>query len=71
MISASLGLELRHATEEVVLRRPVLPPFLDEIDVQNLQLGTSCLNLHVRRDGSDVTVGIASRQGSAEVTVVK
>ena len=39
LLEASLGLEFDPQKDEIRLRNPRLPPFLDEVMLRNLQLG--------------------------------
>jgi glycogen debranching enzyme len=70
LLEASLGLEFDHGKNEVRLRNPRLPEFLDEVLVRNLKLGRSQVDLRVRRYGTEVSVDIPHRQGNIQVSVV-
>ena len=54
LLSASLGLDLSFADNEVRFTKPVLPRFLDEVVLRNLRLGTSRMDVRLHRFGSDV-----------------
>jgi glycogen debranching enzyme len=71
LLSACLGLELDHEQDEVRLRDPVLPDFLNEVIVRNLRLGSSVLDVRFHRYGSDVTANVLARQGTAKVVISK
>jgi glycogen debranching enzyme len=71
LLSACLGLELDHEQDEVRLRDPVLPDFLDEVIIRNLRLGSSEIDVRLHRYGSDVTANILRRTGSAKVLIFK
>jgi glycogen debranching enzyme len=71
IVAASLGLELLYEDNEIRLRNPALPRFVDELEIRDLQLGSSRLHLRVHRHGQDVTANIISRQGDAHVVLLK
>ena len=48
--------------------RPVLPEFLDEIQIKNLKVGTGSVDLRIHRRARHATVEIERREGSVEVS---
>src|SRR6266852_1428211 len=70
LIEASLGLQFDPAANEIRLRNPRLPPFLDELMLRNLQLKQSSVDLKVRRHANEVSVEILERRGPVQVSVV-
>ena len=70
LIQASLGLEFEPATNEIRLRNPYLPAFLDEIILRNVQLGESRSDLKIRRHGGEVSVELLRTRGNLQVSVV-
>ena len=70
LLEASLGLEFDPQNNEIRLRNPRLPEFLEEVTLRNLQLGQSHIDLKVRRRGSNVSVDIERRRGRVQVSVV-
>ena len=70
MIEASLGLQFDPAANEIRLRNPRLPAFLDEVVLRNLQLQQSSVDLKVRRHANDVSVEILERRGQIQVSIV-
>jgi glycogen debranching enzyme len=71
LISACIGLEMIHERDQVQLRNPILPDFVDEVVLRNLSLGESRLDLRLHRYGEDVTANVLSREGSVRVAVFK
>ena len=71
MLAACLGLEMRQDRNEIRFNDPKLPDFLDDVVLRSLRLGPSRVDAHLRRDGWDVTVGILSRTGDANVVQCK
>jgi glycogen debranching enzyme len=70
LIEASLGLQFDPAANEIRLRNPRLPAFLDEVVLRNLQLRQSSVDLKVRRHANDVSVEILERRGQVQVAIV-
>jgi glycogen debranching enzyme len=70
LLEAALGLELNPRQVEIRLRNPRLPPFLDEVTLRNLRLGSASLDLRVRRHTHDVSVEILGQRGQTQVSIV-
>jgi glycogen debranching enzyme len=70
LIEASLGLQFDPFANEIRLRNPRLPAFLDEVVLRNLQLKQSSVDLKVRRHATDVSMEILERRGHVQVSVV-
>ena len=70
LLQSSLGLEFNPAQNEILLRKPRLPPFLEEVTLRNLRLGRSVLDLMVRRHGSDVSLQVLRNEGQIMVAAV-
>jgi len=70
LIEASLGLQFDPAANEIRLRNPRLPRFLDELVLRNLQLKQSSVDLKVRRHANEVSVEILERRGHIQVSAV-
>src|ERR687888_670037 len=69
-IEASLGLQFDPVANQIRLRNPRLPSFLDELVLRNLQLKQSSVDLKVRRHANDVSVEMLERRGQVQVAVV-
>src|SRR5262252_5245847 len=70
LIEASLGLQFDPVANEIRLRNPRLPSFVDELMLRNLQLKQSSVDLKVRRHANEVSVEILERRGQVQVSVV-
>jgi glycogen debranching enzyme len=70
LIEASLGLQFDPAGNEIRLRDPRLPPFLDELVLRRLSLNQSSVDLKVRRHGNQVSVEVMERRGHVQVSAV-
>ena len=70
LLEACLGLEFDPFRNEIRLFNPHLPPFLDEVMLRNLKLGSSRLDLRVRRHGETVSLDTSRITGGIRVSVV-
>jgi len=70
LLQACLGLQIDGTRRLVSFNRPVLPPFLERVEIRNLSVGTARLNLVLDRHESQVAVRVARRVGEAEVVHV-
>ena len=70
LLEASLGLQFDPAANEIRLRNPRLPSFLDEVVLRNLQLNQASVDLKVQRHDTEVSVEILRKQGQVQVSVV-
>jgi len=71
VLGACLGLEKSYADNEIRLRDPLLPDFIDEVVLRNVHLGESRADLKMHRYGSDVAMTVLSRRGTAKFIVAK
>jgi glycogen debranching enzyme len=69
LLQSCLGLELRHATEQIRFRQPRLPDFLDQVEIRRLRVGASTFHIMLRRYGGDVSVNVLDRQGDGRVAI--
>ena len=70
-LAASLGLELDHARNRIRFRNPVLPKFLEAVELFNLKLGASRADIRLHRHGHDVTVAVTRRVGDVQISMLK
>ena len=70
LLEASLGLEFDAERSEIRLRNPRLPAFLNEVILRELQLGSSTIDLRIRRHGDDVSMEVLRRRGEIQVSIV-
>ena len=70
LLQASLGLEFDADRNEILLRNPRLPQFLDEVTLRNLRLGQSVVDLMLRRHGNDVSIQVLRNEGQIRVAAV-
>jgi glycogen debranching enzyme len=70
LLEAALGLQFDTAANEIRLRNPRLPAFLDAVVLRNLRLKEASVDLRVQRHDTEVSVEILRRQGHVQVSVV-
>jgi glycogen debranching enzyme len=70
LLEAALGLEFDPGNNEIRLRNPRLPPFLNEVLLRNLRLGQASIDLRVRRLNDEVALDIPRSDGKIRVSVV-
>jgi glycogen debranching enzyme len=71
LLQACLGLDVRGPERQVSFFQPVLPPFMRELRVNNLQVGGVHVDLLLHRHGDEVSISVPRREGTVEVRVVK
>ncbi|MGH7561362.1 MAG: amylo-alpha-1,6-glucosidase [Gemmatimonadales bacterium] len=71
LLQSCLGLGIHAARREVRFVNPALPESIEEVRIDNLRCGDTSLDLQLFREGDDVGVTIARRDGPASVLVVK
>jgi glycogen debranching enzyme len=65
LLQAALGLEVYGAERRVVLRRPLLPDFLERVTIRNLRVGDSCVDLACHRYEENVGVKVTRCDGAS------
>jgi glycogen debranching enzyme len=71
IIQAVLGLSLDGRAARVRFDYPVLPRFLNEMQIYNLRAGKSAVDLRLHRHTDDVGIHVSGRRGPIEVIAVK
>ena len=67
LIGACLGLRFDSPGNRIYLDNPQLPFFLRQLDIRNLKLGASVVDVSLVRHGEDVGVSVKHRKGKVEV----
>jgi glycogen debranching enzyme len=70
LLEAALGLEFDVARGEICLRNPYLPPFLNEVILRELRLGSSSVDLRISRHNDDVSLEVLRTRGQIQVSIV-
>ncbi|MCS6262889.1 MAG: amylo-alpha-1,6-glucosidase [Nitrospira sp.] len=71
VLQACLGLSIIASEQKVVFNHPILPEFIDKMQIKNLKVGTASVDLLLRRHDLDVGITVIRRAGKVEVVSVK
>jgi len=70
LLEASLGLEFDPLNNEIRLRNPALPSFVDEVTLRNLRLGAASADITVRRYKDATSLDILRTTGQVQISIV-
>jgi len=70
LLQSSIGLRIDAVAKQIVLNRPVLPEFLEQVRVRNLVVGEASVDLMLFRSGHAVAVTVERRDGEIDVVVL-
>jgi glycogen debranching enzyme len=70
LLQAALGLEVDAAAYQIRLRNPRLPPFIDEIVLNNLQVGAASADIAIHRRGDALSLHVIETRGDVEVSII-
>ena len=71
LLEACLGLEVRGATRTVILRRPLMPSWLDWIELTGMKVGDTEIDVLLHRVRGGAAIEVLGKKGEAEVLVAK
>lgn len=71
LLNAVLGVELDANARRVTLRKPVLPAFIDWLEIRRLLVGTARVDLRLVRHPEDVGVTVLNPSSGVEVVIIK
>jgi glycogen debranching enzyme len=71
VLQACLGLSIIASEQKVIFNHPILPEFIDKMQIKNLTVGTASVDLLLRRHDLDVGITVIRRVGKVEVVSVK
>jgi glycogen debranching enzyme len=66
-----LGIYANAEENILYVHNPVLPSWLNEVDVNHLNVGRSTLSLRFRREGAKTSFSVRDKQGAVRVVVVE
>jgi glycogen debranching enzyme len=69
LLQACLGLQVKGPETKICFAQPLLPEFLNEVRIHNLQVGTASVDLLLQRHGQHVGLSVLRQTGSAEIVV--
>ena len=70
LLQACLGLEIRAPEAKICFSHPLLPEFLKEVRISNLNVGEATVELLLQRHGQQVGINVLRQKGSAEIVVL-
>ena len=71
LLQSCLGLRIEATQGRLSFSQPVLPPFLEHIEMKNLRIGDATVDLSLERHPKDVGINILRREGHIEIVVTK
>jgi glycogen debranching enzyme len=71
LLQACLGLDLCYAKREIRFHNPQLPKFLEQLQINDLELAGARVNLRLRRRGANTEVAIVSRKGDVSIRITQ
>lgn len=71
LLQACLGLEMDFAKREIRFLNPQLPRFLEEIQINDLELAGASVNLRLKRRGAHTEVAIVSQRGDIAIKITQ
>ena len=71
LLQSCLGLRIEAPLARLSFSQPVLPPFLEHIEIKNLRIGDATVDLSLERDAKDVGINVLRREGRVEIVVTK
>jgi glycogen debranching enzyme len=70
-LQACLGLSLSAPQAQLYFRHPLLPHWLEWLEIRNLRLGEAAVDLLLRRYDQDVTITVLRKQGRVNILTEK
>jgi len=71
LLQSCLGLRIDATRARLSFSQPVLPQFLEHIEIKNLRIGDAAVDLSLDRHEKDVGINILRRAGRVEIVVTK
>ena len=71
LLQSCLGLRIEAIRSRLSFSQPVLPPFLEHIEMKNLRVGDATVDLLLERHPKDVGINILRRKGKVGIVVTK
>ncbi len=71
LLQSCLGLRIEAPRSRLSFSQPVLPPYLEHIEIKNLRIGDAVVDLSLERHAQDVGINILRREGRVEIVVTK
>jgi glycogen debranching enzyme len=70
LLQACLGLQFHFEAPHLRFNHPLLPPFLDFVEIRNLKVGDGSIDLALERHAHDVGVHVLRKVGDIDLSVI-
>lgn len=70
LLQSCLGLSFSPEKPQFCFHHPRLPSYIDQLQISNLRMGSTAVDLLLRRHTHDVGINVLRKEGDVEVTVV-
>jgi len=70
LLQACMGLHVNAPQHRLTLQSPSLPPFLEEVRLENLRVGDASIDLVLQRYAKSVGVDVTRREGEIELVSI-
>ncbi len=70
MVQSCIGLGFDPAAQQIVLREPMLPSFVNDLVLHNVKVKGGSADIALRRSGRRVVVDVLARQGHVQVVTI-
>ncbi|MFQ5663430.1 MAG: hypothetical protein ACE5HL_06340 [Terriglobia bacterium] len=71
LLQAALGLSIKGPQSQILLTYPLLPEFLQEVQIKNLKVGQASVDVALKRPAQDVGINLMRKEGDVEIVVTK
>lgn len=71
LLQSCLGMRIEAPRSRLSFSQPVLPPFLERIEIKNLRIGDATVDLSLDRHDQDVGINVLRREGRVGIVVMK
>ncbi|NOY65242.1 MAG: amylo-alpha-1,6-glucosidase [Nitrospirae bacterium] len=71
LLQACLGLSFEAETNSIIFKNPMLPDFIDYVEIDNLRLMESRVRLFLERYKDDVVVKVLDKEGDVRIVIYK
>ncbi len=71
LLKSCLGLHIDGVENQINFSYPILPEYLQEVNIRKLRVGKGVVNLDLERHRKDVGINVKRRNGEIEITVEK
>ena len=71
LLQSCLGLKIEAPRSRLSFSQPVLPSFLEHVEIRNLRIGDAVVDLSLDQRVNDVGINILRREGRVEIIVTK